>query len=203
MYAMADLIKEEEDADIRNEYVEFQKKTILRLDGLITEILHYAKNKSTALQYERIDLEPFIQNALHDHAFSYHSEKVKRIVEVSQSGFFETDKMRLNMVMNNLISNALKHHNTEQEHPYLKICVQATEKQANIEVSDNGQGIAQDHLNHIFTKFYRVNTKSSGSGFGLYIVKETVEKLGGTIRVESKMGVGTSFFIVIPNGACR
>jgi len=105
------------------------------------------------------------------------------------------------MIINNLISNGLKHHNKEQENPYLKIIVRATEKQAEIEVSDNGQGIAQDHLNHIFTKFYRVNTKSSGSGFGLYIVKETVEKIGGTIRVESQIGVGTSFFIVIPNAA--
>ena len=201
MLAMTEVIKAEEDAKTRNEYIEFQKKTIRRLDALINEILLYAKNKSTALKYEQIDLEEFIQNALQDHLFSYHSEKVKRIVEVSQPCLFKTDKTRLSMIINNLISNGLKHHNKEQENPYLKIIVRATEKQAEIEVSDNGQGIAQDHLNHIFTKFYRVNTKSSGSGFGLYIVKETVEKIGGTIRVESQIGVGTSFFIVIPNAA--
>ncbi|TKK67476.1 GHKL domain-containing protein [Ilyomonas limi] len=201
MLAMTEVIKMEADKDKKNEYVDFQKKIILRLDALINEILQYAKNKSTALQYEPINLEEFIQNALQDQLFSYRSEKIKRMIEVSQPCVFKTDKTRLSMIINNLISNGLKHHNKEQENPYLKIVVHVTEKEATIEVTDNGQGIAQEHLDHIFTKFYRVNTKSAGSGFGLYIVKETVEKLGGTIRVESQVGVGTSFFIVIPNAA--
>jgi len=199
MLAMTEIIKMEEDRSARNEYIDFQKKTILRLDALINEIIQYAKNKSTALRYEQINLEEFIQNALQDQLLSYHSEKIKRIVEISQPCIFKTDKTRLSMIINNLISNGLKHHNKEQENPYLKIIVHATEKEANIEVTDNGQGIAQQHLEHIFTKFYRVNTKTTGSGFGLYIVKEMVEKLGGTIRVESQIGVGTSFFIIIPN----
>ena len=76
---------------------------------------------------------------------------------------------------------------------------QFTEKQAEIVVSDNGKGIAPNHLNNIFNKFYRGNTKSNGSGFGLYIVKETVEKLGGSISVESEVNVGTRFHVVIPN----
>ena len=78
--------------------------------------------------------------------------------------------------------------------------MRATEKKAEIEVSDNGKGIAQSHLDHIFTKFYRVNSKLDGSGLGLYIVKEAIEKLGGTIKVESQVNTGTKFFIVIPNG---
>ena len=203
MYAMADVIKMEEDAATRNEYIDFLKKTILRLDALITEILHYAKNKSTALQYEKIDLEEFVNHALEDHAFAYQSEKIKRITEIHQPCAFVTDKIRLSIIMNNLISNALKHHNKEQEYPYLKIVVHTTNKQAEIEVTDNGQGIAQSHLDNIFTKFYRINTKSTGSGFGLYIVKETVEKLGGTIKVASQVNAGTSFFVVIPNEATQ
>ncbi len=105
------------------------------------------------------------------------------------------------MVPNNLISNGLKHHNPDQPKPYLQIIAHATATQAVIEVADNGQGIAEEHLDHIFTKFYRVNTKLTGSGFGLYIVKETIEKMGGSIRVKSRLGEGTSFIIVIPNQA--
>jgi signal transduction histidine kinase len=203
MITMTEVIKMEEDPETRNEYLNFLKKTILRLDNLITEILQYAKNKSTALQYEKLDLKEFINNALQDHIFSYDSDGIKRIVEVSQPGVFETDKSRLGMIINNLISNGLKHHNKEQEDPYLKITVCANEKQAEIVISDNGQGIAQNHLNDIFNKFYRGNTKSDGSGYGLYIVKEAVEKLGGSISVESEVNVGTSFNVVIPNYASR
>ncbi len=201
VYAMADIIKLEDDKEKRNEYVDFQKKTLMRLNALISEILQYAKNKSTALHPEEINLEEFVQHALQDHTFSYNSAHIRRIVHTSQSAPFFTDKTRLAMVLNNLISNGLKHHNHDHPQPYLKINVRATEKEAEIEVTDNGHGIAEEHLEHIFTKFYRVNTKLTGSGFGLYIVKETIEKMGGTIRVVSKPEEGTSFFVVIPNMA--
>ncbi len=103
------------------------------------------------------------------------------------------------MVINNLISNALRYHNREQDNPYLKITVNTTHKQAEIHVEDNGQGIDEKHLEHIFTMFYRANKNSGGSGIGLYIVKEAIEKLGGTIKIESQLHVGTRFIIIIPN----
>ncbi len=203
LLAINEVIQMEEDTSTRNEFIAFQKRTLLRLNNIITEILNFAKNKSTSIQCEQIDLKAFIQNALQDHYYSDNAARIKKIVEVSQSCMFETDKMRLGMVVNNLISNGLKHHNTEQESPYLKIVVQVTEQQAEIVVEDNGQGIAQHHIDHIFNKFYRVNTKLTGSGFGLYIAKETVERLGGTIRVESQVNTGTRFFVVIPNCAYK
>ena len=203
VYAMADLIKMEADTIKRNGYVDFQKKTLQRLDAIITDILQYSKNKSTSLQYEAIDLTEFVQHVLHDHLLADKSERIQRLTEVNQSAPFATDKIRLNMVLNNLFSNALKHHNKEQKAPFVKICVRANEQEAAIEVQDNGRGIEAGHLAHIFTKFYRVNSQSNGSGLGLYIVKDAVEKLGGIIRVESQVNVGTTFFIVIPNGVSK
>jgi signal transduction histidine kinase len=105
----------------------------------------------------------------------------------------------LNIAINNLISNALRYHNKEQDDPYLKIVVKATDKQAELIVEDNGQGIDEKHLEHIYTMFYRANKTSGGSGIGLYIAKEAIEKLGGTIKIESKINAGTKFTIVIPN----
>ncbi len=199
IFTLADIIKEENDPSKRNRYLELQKKTLLRLNAIITDILDFAKNKSTELHYEKVDLDEFINNALQDHIFSDNSEKIKRIVEIHQQYNFETDKARLSMVINNLISNGLKYHNKEQDNPYLKIVVKATQKEAEIEISDNGQGIAEKHMGHIFTMFYRANKTLPGSGLGLYIVKEAIEKLGGTIKIESQINVGTKFLIVIPN----
>jgi signal transduction histidine kinase len=197
--ALVHIIKEEKDETKRKKYLDLQSKTLNRLNSLITDILDFSKNKRTELGYEPVDLNEVIYNALQDHILSDNSENIQRIVEVNQHGTFVTDKARLNMVIFNLISNALKYHNKKQDNPYLKIIVNATNRQAEIQVIDNGQGIEEKYLEHIFTMFYQANKTIGGSGLGLYIVKEAVEKLGGTIRTESQINAGTKFIIVIPN----
>ena len=72
--ALTHIIKEENDAAKRNTYLELQRKTLIRLDSLITDILDFSKNKSTELQYEKVDFEEFINNALQDHIFSDNSK---------------------------------------------------------------------------------------------------------------------------------
>jgi signal transduction histidine kinase len=68
-----------------------------------------------------------------------------------------------------------------------------------IEFCDNGIGIASHHLPKVFDMFFRAHEKSDGSGLGLYIVKKAVEKLGGTIKMDSQQSVGTRYEILIPN----
>ncbi len=200
---LAEIIKEETDEVKRNEYLDMQKKTLFRLDSLIADTLDFAKNKRIDLNYETVDLRELIESALQDHIFSENSENIKRIVEIHQPESFVTDKTRLDMVIRNLISNALRYHNIHQEYPYLKIVVNATNNRAELLVEDNGQGIDERHLDHIFTLFYRANKVTTGSGIGLYIVKDAIEKLGGTIKVESHINIGTKFMIDIPNYASQ
>jgi two-component system sensor histidine kinase ChiS len=197
--ALIHIIKEETDASKRNQYLELQRKTIVKLDSLITDILDFSRNKRTELTYTPINFEVFINNALQYHLFSEQSENIEKTTEINQQGLFVTDEKRLGMIINNLISNALKYHNINQDQPYLKIVVNASDKQAQIEVIDNGQGIDEQHLENIFTMFYRANDDLAGSGLGLYIVKEAVDKLNGTIALESEINKGTKFTIVIPN----
>jgi signal transduction histidine kinase len=65
-------------------------------------------------------------------------------------------------------------------------------------VKDNGIGIKEEHLGKIFEMFYRTSDKSSGSGLGLYIVNETIKKLGGKVEVNSQVNLGTTFTLTIP-----
>ena len=67
-----------------------------------------------------------------------------------------------------------------------------------LKVEDNGQGIAPEYHNRIFDMFYRGNEQSKGSGLGLYIVKEALVKLSGSIRLESVPGVGSTFIVKLP-----
>jgi signal transduction histidine kinase len=78
--------------------------------------------------------------------------------------------------------------------------VKSDAAKAVITFEDNGVGIDPDLQKYIFDMFYRANEKSDGSGIGLYIVKQAVEKLNGSINVKSKKGDGTKFQVIIPNG---
>ena len=109
------------------------------------------------------------------------------------------DIKRLEVIFNNLISNALRYYNPYQENPYIRIEVEVNETQALLHIQDNGLGIASEHINRIFEMFYRASNHLEGSGLGLFLVKETVEKMKGSVQVQSVVNEGTSFFINLPN----
>jgi signal transduction histidine kinase len=85
------------------------------------------------------------------------------------------------------------------ERSVVRVSIRVTEQEADITFSDNGIGIEPDKLLNIFEMFYRASTQSDGSGLGLYIVKNAVEKLGGQIDVFSRPLQGTEFKIILPN----
>jgi signal transduction histidine kinase len=96
------------------------------------------------------------------------------------------------------LSNAYRYHNYNQDGPYIQFTAERKNEFIFITVRDNGWGISVDHQEKIFDMFYRASEISAGSGLGLYIVRETLEKLGGTITVESSLGVGSAFTFSIP-----
>ncbi|MDA9089869.1 HAMP domain-containing histidine kinase, partial [Maribacter arcticus] len=100
---------------------------------------------------------------------------------------------------NNLISNAIKYQDKNKTNHFINISIATDNKKVTIVIEDNGIGISEKHLDKIFHMFHRVTSLSTGSGMGLYIVKETVEKLKGSIDVASELEKGTKFNIKIPN----
>ena len=99
---------------------------------------------------------------------------------------------------NNLITNSLRYSDTEKADPNVKVHAHTESNKLHITISDNGQGIKKEHQSKIFEMFYRANETSNGSGLGLYIVKESVDKLKGKIELESEFGVGTSVHVILP-----
>jgi signal transduction histidine kinase len=121
--------------------------------------------------------------------------------DVKQSAEFIGDLFRIKVILNNLISNAIKFKNPENVQHKIQIIINSNQKSVYITITDNGIGILQEHLEHIFKMFFRTlnSNEKQGSGIGLYIVKEALEKIGGTIEVASSIETGTSFKIYIPN----
>ena len=126
------------------------------------------------------------------------TKNIKIDMDIRQDSDFYSDEGRIRVIVNNLVSNAIRYHNPDAEQPFVNITAHLN-GQAKIVIEDNGIGIPEQYHQKIFDMFYRVSEKSRGSGLGLYIVKETIDRLSGNIEIESKPGLGTKFTIHLPN----
>ncbi len=193
------LIELSENKAETDKYIYQIKQTTLQLDNFIQDIVNYTHNKKLEIDSEEIDFEVLIEECLSKLNFMSDADAIKKIIEVDASIPFKSDRQRLHNLFSNLISNAIKYCNPNTENPFLKVGVTVNGKEAEIVIEDNGIGIDRTHLDKIFEMFYRASAKSKGSGIGLYIVKEIVEKLGGSISVESELNKGTLFTLTLPN----
>ncbi|HNP22957.1 MAG TPA: sensor histidine kinase [Panacibacter sp.] len=194
-----DAAKTEKDAGAFDGYFNMQRKTLLRLDNIISDIIDYSKNNRIESSLTKIDFSQMIDNVFEDHQYMHHAGKITRFTEINSTADFVSDPRRLSILFNNLISNAIKYADLSKPDPYIKLTVTTDEKNAAIQISDNGLGIEEKHLDKIFSMFYRATTKEQGTGLGLYIAKEVIEKLNGSISVESSINEGTTFNIIVPN----
>ncbi|MEB3100067.1 sensor histidine kinase [Ferviditalea candida] len=119
-------------------------------------------------------------------------------VEPNVKARFDQDKIK--QVILNLFHNAVQH--TDPKQGVIRISLREAEREIELAVRDNGPGIPEEHIPHLFDRFYRIDTsrarKYGGSGLGLAITKSIVEIHGGSIHLESKAGHGSSFQVLLP-----
>lgn len=148
------------------------------------------------IQVSLFDLVSEVANNL---AYSIVNKKVRIDIAIDKKILLDTDVNRLKVVINNLLSNAYKYHQFDKHDPYIRIAASEKGQTIIMTIEDNGQGIAPEHHVRIFEMFYRASESSDGSGLGLYIVKETLDKLNGSISVTSTVGEGTEFIVTLPS----
>jgi len=129
------------------------------------------------------------------------SSKVKTIGKINIPENMTTlcDVARIKVILNNLISNSIKYSDPTKDNNYYTVDMHMTTGELTLIVADNGIGIEPVYQDRIFEMFYRATESSEGSGLGLYIVKETVHKLGGTISFVSEYTQGSTFTVRLPN----
>ena len=126
--------------------------------------------------------------------------KIEKRIKISdEAKDLVTDERRLGIVFSNIISNSYRYHRKLIDNPFIEVEVSPNSQGVVAIIRDNGQGIKKEHIEKIFEMFYRASETNSGSGLGLYIVKETINNLKGKIQVSSKEGEGTTFEIHIPS----
>lgn len=200
MQGIVSITAEETNEEMTGEHMQMLKASITRLDNFIEDILDYSRNARAELKKDSINFKDMLQNITDNLVhIGFANTPVKVDVDISQEGTFCSDKGRLNVVLNNLISNAIRYHNPKSKTPFVSIRIHSNENGTKIEIEDNGIGISKDNQRKVFEMFYRGSENSIGSGLGLYVVKETMDKLNGDICIESTLGTGTIFKLSIPN----
>jgi len=186
-------------SETTEEYWNIIENSCLRLDRNLTNMLQYYKNRKLANEKEEINFEELISDliSLHNRATSAQGE-LTFIKNIQQPVVFYGDKFRIEIILSNLISNAIKYQNPEEVEKKVIINAEINPQEAKFEIKDNGLGISVDAQEKLFTPFFRGDYQK-GSGLGLYIAKEALEKMNGTIKMESVAGKGTNFIITIPN----
>ncbi|MBP6532119.1 MAG: PAS domain-containing sensor histidine kinase [Bacteroidia bacterium] len=180
------------------EHLAMLKASIKKLDLSISDILDYSRNSRLEVNKENIDLRQMLDK-ITDNLKYKNRNQVEIKVELNDKAQFVSDKNRVNIILNNLISNAITYQDPKNSDPLVNVKVDMTDTETNIVVKDNGIGISKELQEKIFDMFFRGSESSDGSGLGLYIVKESVEKLKGKIVVNSIPGKGSEFSILIPN----
>ncbi len=199
LLGLVDILRMERAIDQQEGYLQMMEKSIHRLNDFIRDIVDYAKNANDDLRREPIHFQELVADVLESLGHMEHAEDIEKTITIQQHHEFYSDEHRLERILENLISNAYKYSSTHRRESYVQVDVKVTPQKAHIEVRDNGQGIDPIHQDKIFTMFYRASEQGSGSGLGLYLVKDTVEKMGGTIRVSSAIGQGTCFIVDVPS----
>lgn len=167
-----------------------------KLDYYIQKTLQYYKNNKTTAEHTEINFNKLIGELVE--VYSYTDRDTQFTVNVNQPNPFKGDLFRIEVILGNLISNAIKYQKVDERNKKVEIAVTVTADKAEISISDNGIGILNEHLEKIFTQFFKSKVQH-GSGLGLFIVKEALNKIDGRIDVSSDLDRGTTFKITIPN----
>jgi two-component system sensor histidine kinase/response regulator len=180
-----------------NGYMDMIESCVKRMDFFILKTIEYYKSIRVDASYEAVDFRTLLDESVG--LTRLQNTAIDFEIKINQPVEFRIDAFRMSVILNNLISNAVKYQNPDEKNPKVIITVDVNEKEALIVIEDNGVGIIDEHLNNIFKMFFRSNFTVTGLGIGLYIVKEALTRIGGEISVHSVYGSGTSFKLRIPN----
>jgi PAS domain S-box-containing protein len=203
LLGLIEVAKMEQDIDSVRQLLDLQKKSLTRMDRFIKDIVDHSRNTRLQVTPEPIDFELMVSNALEQLQFMEKFHRIKKEIVVEQATVFYTSSARVDIIFNNLFSNVIKYADLRKENPYLQVYIKVANNQAEIRISDNGEGIPPEAQPKIFDMFYRGSRNGSGSGLGLYIVKEAIQKLKGSINFNSEFSKGTEFIVNLPNLAAQ
>ncbi len=198
MLGLINISRMETDSSKKGFYIDKMEKCIVKSEGFIQEIIDYSKNNRSSIHIEKVRISEVLSETLEELKDIPNFDRVSIHSEGLIIDEMSTDRLRIKIILNNIISNAIQYQRNQESHES-KIWIRSEENQeyTKIQIKDNGQGIRKDVSDKIFGMFFRGTTSSTGSGLGLYIAKNAVEKMNGKIEFQSTFGEGSIFTIYI------
>jgi signal transduction histidine kinase len=181
------------------QFMQMIEDRVKKLDLVIGDILSLSRTKKFDVKIDTINFNTLLEETISDLKFNKGASVIDLRYDRTGQHIFRSDYHQLKIILSNLISNALKYHNLAQERPFIRVGFKLMADRAEIEIEDNGSGIPEESVSRIFDMFYRASLNTEGTGLGLYIVKEALTKIRGTIAVRSTYGKGSTFIVQIEN----
>ena len=195
---LVQIARMEKETERIGEYYNHIEYSIQKLDRVIKSMVEFSRNYHLDIQSTELNFHDLVNEVLRELAFWPEARKISFKNTVAQESVLRTDGQRMKVVLHNLISNSVKYADFTKPDSFIHIDFHQNGAGNTIIISDNGMGIEKERQPRIFEMYYRATSRSQGSGLGLFIVKEIIIKLGGTIEVKSTVGAGSSFIIHIP-----
>lgn len=183
--------------DYALKFVNFVNDSTKRLDSILQDLLEISRVTHGTVKVQKVDVPALMQEIINSLKHAEHSRNVDFNMEVKGKNYIYTDRKMLVSVLQNLVDNAIKYKN-ERKKPYVHVNINDYRHGLMIEVKDNGVGIPDKLQAKVFDMFFRGSERSKGTGLGLYIVKNSIKKLGGFVDFYSKEMEGSSFNIYLP-----
>lgn len=175
--------------------------SLTKLETLVTDILGLTKIKNISEDLQKINAKTIINESIEKFSYMENFDRLQIQKNIGIEKKFFSQKSRVVLLVENLISNAVKYQDISKDHSFIKISSKVTKNDMVIIVEDNGLGIPQQQQDQMFSMFKRFHPKTSfGSGLGLYMMQKSIDILGGNITFEDTRD-GSKFIVTIPNMA--
>ena len=181
------------------EYFEMIDSATVKLDDFIFKMLDFYRSTKIDNKVVSINFEDILDQQLKEYNEKWPIEGVNFSIQVDQKEDFYSDDAKIRVILNNLISNAHKFQKEGELQKRINLSIQVGRGVASIIIEDNGIGIEEAHQKDVFNLFHRATQNNVGPGLGLYMVKESVDQINGSIELRSKINEGTVIEIGIPN----
>ena len=169
-----------------------------KLESILSDLMEIVLIREGTVEKTETKLDNLIREITDEKELDTLKHEINLILDISVKEAIEIDAKLLKIVLRNVFNNALKYSNPVGKGAYITISATVNKKQLEIIITDNGIGINSKFLPKVFNMFFRATDSSTGTGLGLYIAKNAVDKLNGTISIQSKENIGTSVTINIP-----
>lgn len=200
MLGIINLMKMDQDQNEYLNYIAMLEASMKKLNTFVKDLTTFSQNSRQRVYSEEINFHQLLDN-IKKKLVARMTDEVHMHIEIEGNDDFAffSDSFRLQSALENVIKNSYDFHDLNKNNPFINVNVKISATKVNIEVFDNGTGIPKAHLDNVFDMFYRASLNSKGAGIGLYIAKECIHILNGTISISSEYGIGTCTSIEIPN----